>query len=143
MLLSLASCTRPHVRPLEYLTAPGIEEPFPSGSYAELPGDARRLPEDVQRAVERVHWGLIHFEGPLPSRPADAMATTVRAEALLPDGRTAAIVAWPSIVGGVGLAIRVGPFGDPREERAFAAVLAKTLAGKPKPKRGGTFEIPE
>lgn len=106
-----------------------------AATSARWGADASRLAVDVERAVERIHWALLELlpaSGDLP----------LRAHALLPDNRTAAIYAWALNEREVAAAIQIGRFGDPQAEHAFLQMLADTLADKPRPSRGGTFELP-
>ena len=126
------------------------------GQVLRFRADPQRLPVDVVRALEPMHWAKVRLdvtragdraeENAAPSSRPEAAAgpaLRVRALALLPDNRKARIDAWSEGPEAAACRVRVGNFGDERLERAFLKVLGKVLAGKPKPQRGGTFELPE
>jgi hypothetical protein len=148
-LLPTLSCVpgcakSPALRPAAQAATPvPSADTFESGSYAEVTGDYARLKADVPRTIKKVHWGLLSLDAPdaKPS-PADSRPP-VRAEALAPDGRSVMIVVWP--LGGkrLGVAVRGGRFGSRQLESLFVNKLQSVLAGKPMPKRGGTFILPD
>ena len=123
------------------LRGPGLDEPFEDSSTANWPADPGRLATDIRRAFRELDWGRMYIR----KDPAAAdHGEVVRAAALLPDGRLATIIAWPATDDGVsvGVGLRVGRFGDRDREQQFVNMLAKLLAGKPAPVRGGSFALP-
>jgi hypothetical protein len=113
-------------------------------TLARWAAPANRLLDDIPRAIQRHEWAALHIEpqvdAMLPGASLPTMA--ISATALLPDDREAAILAWRIADHEVAVAVRVGYFGDPAAERDFLARVRQVMAGKPKPKRGGTFELP-
>jgi hypothetical protein len=111
----------------------------------ELRGDYERLVDDIPRAISKAHWGLQWMTPAAWPKGDDGklQLIPINASALLPDGREAFLRAEPAGEDRIALTVAVGRTGDPREEKAFATVLQKVLDGKPKPKRGGTFELPK
>lgn len=120
----LVGCMGP-VEPVSHLQGSGLDEPFPDASGAALRGEWGRLPYDIPRAIQKAHWGKLSVDAVSSPR-----GQVVRAGALLPDGREAAVVAWPMEQGGVYVAVRVGPFGDREQEKAFLNSLQAVLSGK-------------
>ncbi len=120
---------------------PGGEVVSPEASVARWKADPFRLAADVTRAVERSDWGLLELKG-VSAVTTEPSSVPLRAEALLPDNRVAVIHAW--VMGGdeVAVAVMIGRFGDRKTQEHFLQVLADSLAGKPRPKRGGGFELP-
>lgn len=111
-------------------------------TYARWNAKASRLVDDVPRAVKRSDWGLIEL---MPAAPVKAgeKSGPMRAQALLPDNRTAVIHTWEISENEVAAAVMIGAFGDQPAQRDFLQMLADVLADKPKPKRGGLFFLPE
>jgi len=167
-LLAFARCQSgapplPPAPPIDYLTVnqlsgPGIDEPLPRATQAQLPGDPQRLGDDVQRTAKQLEWGMLSISDTI--RKSDGSATppgpaVVRARALLPDGRAATLVAWPIEPatydekgkkllkpGRVAVALRVGFFGDRQNQERFIRRLSRVMAGDPKPVRGWGFTLP-
>lgn len=155
-IFSLAGCGVPSLPTIQAESVDATElVGKPGGIPAAAPGPvtmtraqwaapADRLPADIPRAVKRNEWAVLHIEPAVndtelrPSHGGAVMSVT----GLLPDDREATILAWRISADEVGVAVRVGYFGDPAAERQFLAVLREVMAGKPKPKRGGTFELP-
>ncbi len=117
---------------------------FIGASVAKWPADFDRLIYDIPRTVRRVNWGLLNVK----SLPVNGNARSrsqppiIRASALLPDGRTATVIAWPASDRAIGVALRVGHFGDRRQEGRFIRHLAQVLRGKPSRKHRQAFELP-
>ena len=143
----LTSTAVPDARPAE---AP------PNMTFSQMPGDWRRLEDDLRRAIKRCHWGTLHVEPPSPPKSTDPAAALrsaptvtptvdqpIRMAAMLPDGRPVEILAWR--VDGTNLAagIRVGRFGDEEEERRYLRALTDVLAGPAMFKHRDTFELPD
>ena len=130
----------PNPVPVGHIQTTHIDEPFLDGSFAQWKADADRLADDIRRSFRDLHWGRKY----LRRHPGDDRQPLqlVRAAALLNDGRTATVVAWPVHQHQVAVAVRVGQFGDLAQQRKFIHMLAKTLYGKPKPKRGSLFRLP-
>jgi len=113
--------------------------------------DNSRLGDDLPRAIEAVHWAVIRMalrpaalEVPEESLDDQGRATAMvwRADALMPDGREARIVAWTPDPQQVAVAVRVGSFGDAAEEQRFVDALREVLDGPPKRKRRDKFVLP-
>lgn len=140
--VSLQGCqTKPSVRPLGATALPSnAASSFADGSYAEVKGDYARLSDDIPRAVKKSHWGLLSINAP---KIAVETREPIHAEALAPDGRAVEILAWGLRQGVIAVAVRGGRFGSRELESLFITRLQRVLAGKPKPKRGGSFTIPE
>ncbi len=102
-------------------------------SVFELPGSFDRLKADLERAMNRQEWVLLN---------QTVESKVIRAEGVLPDNRHAWIIAWQTTEKEIALAVRVGLYGDEERERLYAARLKQVLAGKPKPKRNWSFELP-
>lgn len=102
--------------------------------------DSGRVESDIVRSFERSSWAKLRS-----SVAADASADSPRwaAAAVMPDGRTAYVIARRSSAGVVSIAVRVGAFGDEASERGYARVLAGSLVDKARPKRDHTFTLPE
>ena len=144
----LTSSVTPSVRPND--APPGM-------TFAQMPGDAARLEDDIRRALKRCHWGKLHVNPPPPQTPADPAAAALRSEvpttptaaqpiraaAMLPDDRPVEILAWRVDDKSVAAGIRVGRFGDSEEERRFLRALTDVLAGPALFKHRDTFELPE
>ena len=136
-LLVGVGCAGPAIHPTDHLAGPGVDEPFLDGSMARWGADFNRVIYDIPRAVKRSHWGLLHAQPDGPDEPGvtpDGVSSTgrvVRARALLPDGRTATIIAWSADEGAIAVVVRVGRFGDRPMERVFISELAQVLRGKP------------
>lgn len=139
ILASFSGCSGPQVQPIDHLTGSGLDQSLPNASLARWEADFDRLIYDIPRAVKKLHWGLIGVQN-VPS--ATGEVTVLRAEALLPNGHVATIVAWRSHSGFMAVALRVGHFGDRRQERVFISQLAKILRGKPSRRHRQTFELP-
>lgn len=137
---------------------PIMLESTAAGTTAHVHGIPARLRDDLQRSAQRMHWGVIRHrtEGAVPvdelSRVGgeDLVAANtgeapalIYLEAMLPDGRHAAIFAKPEEKNLNTVVIQVGRFGDAPLERAYIQMLSKTLAGKPKPVRDAAFRLPE
>ena len=117
-----------------------LDESLEDGSSAQWKADADRLLADIGRSFRDLHWGKQY----LRRQPRDDRQPLqkVRAAGLLPDGRTATVIAWPVEPDQIAVAVRIGQFGDAKQQQMFINMLAKILAGKPKPKRGGSFRLP-
>lgn len=111
-------------------------------SFARWKAKSSRLVDDVPRAVKRSDWGLLELKLAAAAK-AGEKAGPLRAEALLPDNRTAVIHAWAIGEDEVAAGVMIGKFGDAAVQREFLQMLADVLADKPKPKRGGLFFLPE
>ncbi len=116
-------------------------------STSRLQGRTDALAVDVGRAIDRTGWGRLHVREQAASiegseLPEHARREVVHAAALLPNGRTAEIVARAAGPGEVMAAVRVGHFGDAQAERAFLSTLQKVLSGKPAPVRDARFRLP-
>lgn len=120
---------------------PGGEVVPPEASAARWKADPARLASDVTRAVERSDWALLELKG-VPAVTTEPTSVPMRAEALLPNNRVAVIHAWVMGEDEIAVAVMVGRFGDRKSQEHFLQVLADSLAGKPRPKRGGSFELP-
>ena len=131
--------------PVTVTDLPGSEAVLLEASAARWNADAARLAVDVIRAVERSDWALLEVTGATGIRAQSSVPSThpIRAEALLPDNRVAVIHVWGLSENEVAAAVMVGRFGDRRKQERFLQILADTLADKPKPKRGGGFELPD
>jgi len=134
--------------PLERLVAPGLDEAFPGARQATVDGEFSRVPEDITRAVTRLHWGMMSVSPgsrDMMKRLIEEHApVTVRARALLPDGRTARIYVWrQGEPRRLSVAVRVGEFGDASREGQFVGALASTLEGRAKRQRGGVIRVPD
>ncbi len=139
-------CRSIEIQPVRTITVAGSVEPFIDGRIASFAGEPGRLADDVPRAIKRSHWGMIRIDQVSNEQANSAGETTtmtiVRADALLPDGRTAQIVAWGSGQDRVTAAIRMVRFGDAAEHDRYLNTLAQVLDGKPKRVRAGTFDLP-
>lgn len=103
--------------------------------------DADRLGRDIVRSFERSHWAKLRAPVELGALTSTGPAATQWA-AVIPDGRTANIVAARSDAGVVMIVIRVGPFGDEMTEHGYARELAGSLTEKARPKREHNFSLP-
>lgn len=128
---------RPVLSDSNHLHGPGLNEPFADSAMVIWPADPSRLDVDIRRAFRDLNWGRMYIR-----KNNTIQGLIVRAAGLLPDGRTVTIVAWPIADDRVAVGLRVGQFGDRDREQRFVNMLAKLLAGKPAPVRGGTFELP-
>lgn len=165
VLTGLAACAAPVATPTDRVpggaawAAPGeavtgSDLLLPGATRATLRGDFRRLDKDMHRSIRKTYWGVLSvtFDGAAACDKAGTSAVVSLAEgaklphasarALLADGRTARIFAWPEDENRIAVVIRVGPFGDASRERDFLATMQRVLDGKPMPVRGGTFELP-
>lgn len=144
LLVCVMGCEAIRIRATDRLIAPGIDEPFSGASMAQWPADFNRLIYDIPWAIKKLHWGLLGIRQiSVDPGPARLATQIVRGAALLPDGRTATIVAWPVNDSTIGVAWRVGHFGDRRQERNFIRCLAQVLRGKPSRKQRQGFELPD
>ena len=126
----VVGCDSVEIVSVDRLSAPGLDEPFPHASMAILLGDYDRLEYDIPRAMKACHWGKISLtQGPAGS--AQTGGPILRARALLPDGRTATMVAWPKGERLVSVSVRVGHRGDREWERDYLTQLGSILRGKP------------
>ncbi len=126
----LVGCDSLTIVSVDRLTAPGLDELFPHASMANITGDYQRLNYDIPRAMKASHWGMLSLTHE-PAGSARARHSVLRAAALLPDGRTATIVAWSKNERVVSVAVRVGNLGDGEREKDFLAQLGSVLRGKP------------
>jgi hypothetical protein len=143
------------------------------GRRMDVVTQAWRLRPDVLRAFSAMHWAVLRAEGgelgihgpelleatpwgpatrPSDEAPPEAVVM-LRAWALLPDGRTAAITAWraqpPAWIEQptddqrqvFHVRIVVGRFGDAAVESAFLDQLRALLAGEP-PRQRVRFTLP-
>ncbi len=118
------------VKTVEDLTAVGLAEPFPNASMAQWSADYSRLRYDIPRAFKESHWGKMGLQEQQAADADGQPVRVIRAMGLLPDGRTATVVAWPVGDGtNIGVAVRVGLRGDRPNERAFLDALAGVLRG--------------
>jgi len=104
------------------------------------------MAEDIPRAAQACEWSVLRLDQADP--PADPGKPTIQAALLLPDGRTAHVIAVgaadgdsASAVAAFDVRIRVGRLGDPAREKTFLKQLSKTLRGKPMRQRI-KFELP-
>lgn len=141
----VAGCVQLTVRSIDRLSGAAINEPFPDASVAQWPADFKRLVYDIPRAVKKHHWGMLGLKQHGPEggdTETEASERIIRAAALLPDGRSATIVAWPEDETTIAVALRVGPFGDALQEEAFLVRLAQVMRGKPSRRHRQEFELP-
>ena len=138
--MATACAPVPQSVPIDRIQNTHVDEPFLDGSLAQWQADGDRLVDDIRRSFRDLHWGKTY----LRRQPSDDRQPLqlVRAAAILDDGRTATVVAWPVRQDQVAVALRVGQFGDAARQQNFIHMLAKTLHGKPAPKRGGSFRLP-
>ena len=129
-------------KPIDPVQAGVLDEPFPHASATQLKGDFNRLVYDIPRAVKKHHWGMLNLEPFTANKPGEPSKQSVRAQALLPDDRTASLIAWRVDQNAIGIAMRVGHFGDPGREHAFFDELARVLRGKPSRRHRQGFELP-
>jgi hypothetical protein len=151
-LLALGCSTEPNYPLRSHVVQPIVPAGLPGAAmlpldttFATWNATSSRLAEDIPRAVKRSNWGLLEItDQSLPAAPEAAAAGTapIRAEALLPDNRVAVIHGWKLRENEVAVGVRIGRFGDAKVERDFIQMLADALAGKPAPRRGGTFTLP-
>ena len=137
----LGGCGLPRVEPIEHLRGNGLDEPFPGASMARFHMPFEKLDLAISVAFKRQHWGLLRLK--LESADGDsdeALQGVLRASALLPDGRTAQVVAWVEGGSEFAVAVRVGHFGDRGHERVFLEILGKTL--RTKLTRRSQFKLP-
>ena len=99
------------------------DAPLANSSLAQFEGDPQRLQDDIERTFRQLHWGKLYI------RPRYKL---VYAQALLANGRTAAVVAGPTPNGKLRAKVRIGHFGDRQLEQRFIRTLVNTLAGEPK-----------
>lgn len=127
----LGGCGLPRIEPIEHLHGVGLDEPFPGASIAHFPMPFERLDLAIPIAIKRQHWGLLRVKREAAQGDAgESLQEVLRAAALLPDGRTAQVVAWTVDSSKLAVAVRVGHFGDRGHERAFLGLVAKTLRTK-------------
>lgn len=140
ILAGTVGCPGPRVQQTDHLSGPGFDPSMPNASMARWQADFDRLIYDIPRAVKKLHWGLIAVRNdPL----ANQQETVIRAEALLPNGHVAHMVAWKSQDGFITFVARVGYFGDRRQEGDLIKQLAKVLRGRPSRRHRQAFELPE
>ena len=135
LLVGLVGCQMPQIEPTNHLTGPGLDQPLPDASMATWPAAFDRLIYDIPRAIQRLHWAMLTV-------CQDPSAPVIQAAALLPDGREATLFAWKSREGLITLALRVGHFGDRRQERACIAAMRAVLSGKPSRRHRQGFQLP-
>ena len=135
LLFGLVGCQMPQIEPTNHLTGPGLDRPLPDASMASWPAAFDRLIYDIPRAIKRLHWGMLTVR-------QDPDAPVIRATALLPDGREATLFAWEPRQGLITVALRVGHFGDRRQERACIAAVRAVLRGKPSRRHRQGFQLP-
>jgi len=138
----LGGCGLPRVESIEYLRGANLDEPFPGASMASFHAPFEQLDLAIPVAFKKHHWGLLRVkQEDTESDADDALQGVLRAWALLPDGRTAQVVAWAVSSSKFAVAVRVGHFGDRGHERSFLGLLAKTL--RTKLTRRPRFELPD
>lgn len=114
---------------------------------ADWTADPDRLEHELMAAVERIKWATLRQDR-TPAALVDGDAASLGVEghrltALLPDGRTASIHAWPTSSSTVALTVKVGRFGDVGEEQRLVASAKKILA-RPRPTiRNKRFQLPQ
>lgn len=124
-----------------------------SGQFHDAPtradwtADPDRLERELITAVERIEWAVLRQDRtPAALIVGGAVSPGVeghRFTALLPDGRTALIHAWPASRSTVTLTVKVGRFGDMAEEQRLVASAKKILA-RPRPTiRNKRFQLPD
>ena len=139
----LVGCAAPVAGPIDHLTGPGLDEPLPNATAARWSADFDRLMDDIPRATKKLHWGLLWVRNESDRLEPRRVAAVVRAAALLPDGRLATVVVWSVNQSDIGVALRVGGFGDPHQENKFIRCLAKVLRGRPGRKQKQGFDWPD
>ncbi len=134
-------------------------------TFAQWPADFQRVPDDLFRSFRDLGWGRMRIatsgsadaanRGPEPHNDDTANQHVVylpnatpcaTARGLTPDGKQLEFIAWPvpdTTPAQIAVAIRIGHFGDEKQERQFLAMLTHHLAGKPRPKRDATFTLPD
>lgn len=141
-IVAVCGCTiTPKIIPINHLQD-GVdfdEKTLAGGSVAQWRADPARLADDIGRAFRDIHWGTLYIR---EKSGQAAPPLTVRAAALLDDGRRALVAAWPIDHEQVRVAVRVGEFGQAREEQRLVNALANRLGGKPKRQYRGHFELP-
>lgn len=141
-IVAVCGCaTIPKIMPINQLQAGTDfdEKTLAGGSVAQWRANPVRLADDIGRAFCDIHWGTLYIR----EKPGQAdIPPTVRAAALLDDGRRVLVAAWPIDQEQVRVAVRVGEFGHAREEQRLVNALANRLGGKPKRQYRGHFELP-
>jgi len=127
------------VQPVESLGMPELDGSVSGGVAARFWVSWPRLLDDVPRAMKKSHWGLVRVD--IQGKEGDAQAVPLRAQALLPDGRIAHVFALSELPGQQVVAVRVGHFGDTKQQGYFLKTLGRVLRDKPKKKRGWGFDL--
>jgi len=157
LLLSLLGCqitAHPAVEPApRNVIAPDGTILLNSASMATLRGDVDRLEDDIFRSFRDLAWGSMGItardnaweDGASAGEPAMVVSGPhVVGRALTPDGRHVEALAWrdPEKADHVRVAIQIGHFGDPVQERQFLAMLQTHLQAPPRPQRDRSFTLP-
>jgi len=110
-----------------------------ASSTASFNAPIDRLKFDLWRAARNHGWAL-----PYGLKPdADGH---YRVKSFVPDNRPLVIHAWqtpdtPGSPAEFQIQIKIGHFGNPKQQALFLAHLKKVLAGDPMPKRGLNFSL--
>ena len=122
-------------------------QPPHDATTADWTGDPKRLADDISRTVDKLYWGRVKIEQYVATNEGDETIAddpwvVVRAMIFHPDGRMFCVVAHSTETNHVQVYVRLGLFGDRGVEAEFLHKLQSVMKGKPKRKRGGTFELP-
>ena len=119
------------------------------GTLDSWRGPFVQVPLAIRVAVKDLGWGLLKAKdiaGHTAPGIAPAPSLRVEADLLLPDGRTAKVIAWPEVSGErhlVRISVRAGHFGDSAVERRFIKRCKALATGKPLIPRAATFQLPD
>jgi len=127
------------------VTIPGHPDaPLANASLAYLEGDLSRVMSEMYRTCLSTHWSMKKLDRePQDNRNVNpSVPDLVICTALMTTGLSSEIYAWQSDNGKIAVAVRAGPFGNPKQEKLFLDALAANLAKAPVPNRSKTFDIP-
>jgi len=129
-----------------------VVKPNSERTLVRLRADPDRLETDLCRATVKLQWAVMSLDrrpaalemGSLDHPPTSELLSAMawRLVALLPDGRTAEVIAWSPRSGWVEVVARVGYFGNEAFEQRFIAMLRDTLAGPPQRVRSHKLVLP-
>lgn len=120
------------------------DAPLNDASLAYIDGDFTRVQSEMYRTCLDAHWSMMT----LAREPEDgrnvnpSVPDLVICTALMTNGLSSEIYSWQADNGKIAVAVRAGPFGNPKQEKLFIDALATNLAKAPVPDRSKTFDMP-
>ena len=130
-----AAWTGPNIGRASLVKVEGTSWEIRNASTIQINGDPQRLAEDVRRTTRKVYWGvldlksqgIIDHNGPDEPPPAE--------DVLLPNDLQGEVAAWQVGNSRVGVAIRIGFFGNQELEKRWLRKFIDVMNGPPMPKR--------